>query len=426
MGQNVFQTAVEVSRKFNAREAGQDVAKKTLDKLEHSPNFILLFSTIHYENHGGFQELLNGVWDVLPENIPLVGGTVAGFMNQHGCFTRGVAILATYSEDIDVQIGVGHNTKRNPNKAVNDCFSHFKKIDDTKNQLFIEIVSGAIIPKFPRIGRQSVIKSKSAGETSIKLLPLISHLNMGADRADEILDLIVNRFPKSKLIGITCMDDRKFIKSYQFINGKVLENALCVMKLSGNFKYEMKTSFGLVEKEGDPISLELNPDKRLVQKINGKKATQELLEIVGIDQDNVRMLDRFYSQSFYYPFGHYENKFIHACIVSGILGEKVYFANQTSESNLKLFQLTGKQIFESAEALFDSLNNSLNMNFLVMCETYIETLGGQIYKVFDIIKNRINNPFLVLFVGGESVSYGDGVPHYLYESLNSLAVDTNG
>jgi len=194
------------------------------------------------------------------------------------------------------------------------------------------------------------------------------------------------------------------------------------MKLNCNLDCNLNTSFGLVEKQGDAYSFELNPDKRLVKKINGEKATGELYNIVGIDQNNVKMLDRFYSQSFYYPFGCYKKDFIHACIVSGILGEKVYFANQASETKLKLFQITGKQILKSTEKLFASLSNDINLNFMIMCETYIETLGGQIYKIYDMIKNRVNNPFLVLFVGGESISYGDGVPHYLYESLNCLTV----
>jgi len=417
-----FEASIGMSRKWYAREAGQEVAKTAIEKLGHSPKFFLLFSTIHYEKHGGFEEFLNGVWDILPEGTPLIGGTVAGFMNQHGCFTKGATSLAVYSEDIDVEIGVGHNTKRNPKKAVDECFSKIKNLDDNKNQFFFEIVSGAEIPNFPRIGRQSVIKSKRAGETSIKLLPLISHLNMGADRADEILDNIIDRFPNSKLIGMTCIDNRKFIHNYQFFKDKLLENALCIIKLNCDLNCELKTSFGLVEKKGDVIDFELKPDRRLVQKINGKKATEELLNIVGIDQDNVRLLDRFYSQSFYYPFGCYKNDFIHVCIVSGILGEKVYFANQVDKTNLNLFQLTGKQILKSTEELFSSFSDDLHLNFMIMCETYIETLGNQIYKIYDMIKNKVNNPFLVLFVGGESISYGDGIPHYLYESLNSLTV----
>ena len=79
-----LKASVGLSRKWDAREAGREVARNTIEKLSHPPNFLLLFSTIHYEKHGGFEEFLNGVWDVLPEGTPLVGGTVAGFMNKNG------------------------------------------------------------------------------------------------------------------------------------------------------------------------------------------------------------------------------------------------------------------------------------------------------------------------------------------------------
>ena len=56
-----------MSRKWDALEAGREVARNTIKKLKTPPDFFLLFSTIHYEKHGGFQEFLNGVCDILPE-----------------------------------------------------------------------------------------------------------------------------------------------------------------------------------------------------------------------------------------------------------------------------------------------------------------------------------------------------------------------
>lgn len=420
MGKNDFQTVVEMSRKFNAREAGQDVAKKTLNKLEHSPNFILLFSTIHYDNHGGFQELLNGVWDILPEHTPLIGGTIAGFMNQYGCFTRGVAILAVWSKDIDVEVGVGHNTKRNPKKAVNECFSNFNKDDNDFNEFFIEVVSGPEIPNFPKIGRQTVVKSKTGGAALAKILPMLSVSNMGIDRADEILNQIVIKNSNSKLIGVVCLDDRRLFKNYQFLNKDVLKEALCLLRIRSRLNFKLNTAFGLKKKEGVKVDIDIGNDKHLISKINNNQATEELYRIIGIDSENVGMIDRFYSQAFYYPFGYDRDNFIHACMLGGILGEKVYFANQVNDKKLSLYELTGKQILKSTEDLFSNLSENTSINFSVMCETYIETMGRHIYKIYDMIKYKTQKPFLIVFAGGESIYYGDGTPHHLYESLNNL------
>ena len=49
----------------------EKVARTAIEKLSRPPDFFLLFSTIHYEKHGGFEEFLAGVWDVLPKGTPL-------------------------------------------------------------------------------------------------------------------------------------------------------------------------------------------------------------------------------------------------------------------------------------------------------------------------------------------------------------------
>ena len=114
MKNSEIQASVGMSRKWDAREAGREVARTTLEKLKTPPNFFVLFCTIHYEKHGGFQELLNGVYDVLPPNTPLIGGTVTGFMNNYGCYARGTTGLGVSSRYMDVAIGYGKNTKREP------------------------------------------------------------------------------------------------------------------------------------------------------------------------------------------------------------------------------------------------------------------------------------------------------------------------
>lgn len=117
MKKQEIDAAVGMTRKWDAREAGREVARNTIKQLNSPPNFFLLFSTIHYRDHGGFEEFLNGVWDVLPEGTPLIGGTVAGFMNNYGVYTQGATALSVSSSNMDISIGYGKNTKRNPKKA---------------------------------------------------------------------------------------------------------------------------------------------------------------------------------------------------------------------------------------------------------------------------------------------------------------------
>ena len=183
MGEPKLEAAIGMSRKWDAREAGREVTRSTIEKLTRPPDFFLLFSTIHYEKNGGFEELLNGVWDVLPKGTPLAGGTVAGFMNNYGCYARGATALAFSYPNINVTVGVGNNTKRNPKKAAKECAEMIMK-QNTKVDFYFEFISGPIIPTFPGIGKQTVIRSKTSGNLMKKMIPALFRANRGTDRAD--------------------------------------------------------------------------------------------------------------------------------------------------------------------------------------------------------------------------------------------------
>lgn len=201
-----FKAAVGLSRKWNAREAGREVAADTLQKLGKGikPNFILLFSTIHYEKHGGFHEFLNGVWDVLPEGTPLIGGTVAGFINPQGCYTRGTTALAVNYPNMDVAIGIGKDTKKGPQQSAKQCANMIteKLKNSTYNNNFIfELISGTTI-FFPYIGLIKIIKSRPIGELIIKVLPSLTFaFGGGLGKEEVILEHLVKNLPEYTLLG---------------------------------------------------------------------------------------------------------------------------------------------------------------------------------------------------------------------------------
>ena len=408
-----FEASVGMSRKWDAREAGREVAESTIRKLHRPPDFFLLFSTIHYEKHGGFQEFLNGVWDVLPEGTPLIGGTVAGFMNNYGCYTRGACALAISDSEIKVVIGVGHNTKRNPRKAVRQCIEMMKKQDVTPD-FYLELISGPIIPTFPIIGKQTVIKSKTFGGLMKNMVPLLWKFNMGTDRADEALEYLANHLDKP-IIGSVCHDDGKLSRNYQFYKKKILKNAIMLLGISGMENPQFKTVTPLLSR-GKKIKISLAKDRRTVKEINGKKATQELCRILNWNQNDIKEVEKFYSQAFYYPFCYLKKDKIHAAMLGLLLGESVYFANRIESKELELFGLTGNKIITDCRELFAQQKKTM---FGVMCETYIETLGNQIYTIQEMAEKSTEN-FVILFSGGESIVNQDMIPHHLYESINIL------
>jgi hypothetical protein len=106
MAETDFKASVEISRKWDGEEVAIEIVDKIKNKMS-KPKFILLFTTIHYEKE--FKKLLSGIKDAFPDS-PLIGGTVAGFMTQEGCYTRGVTALAVDYPNMNVAVGIGHNT----------------------------------------------------------------------------------------------------------------------------------------------------------------------------------------------------------------------------------------------------------------------------------------------------------------------------
>ena len=79
-----LEASIGHSRKWDAYAAGREVAETAIKNLKHPPSFFVVFSTMHYRKNGGFRKFLDGIWEILPDGTPLIGGTVAGFINNYG------------------------------------------------------------------------------------------------------------------------------------------------------------------------------------------------------------------------------------------------------------------------------------------------------------------------------------------------------
>jgi len=418
-----FEASVGMSRKWNAREAGREVAENTLKKLNHKPSFFLLFSTIHYEKHGGFQKFLDGVNEVIPEGTPIVGGTVAGFMNNSGCFTRGASGLAVFSPDLEISAGIGYNTKKNPNGAVN---SVKKNISKTKknHKAMIEILSTAVIPKLPGVGQKNVILSKKIGDSFVKLLPAMKRLNYGYDRSDEILELLSKSFPDQKIIGGCTMDDNKFLNNYQFYNQEVKTNSLVGLHISTDYELNVKSIIGYDVVKDVSFSIDdISKDRHVVKKMDGRSARSALFEKLNLNIEERDAAFLLYKNVYYYPLGFLKDNIWHACMVGLIYGENLIFGNQIQDDKLTLLQVSTEQTIRKLNEMIDEIENKQSrFIFGIACETFLETLGKNIFKVQETLA-KTDIPFLIPFVAGESIYTPKIGAHHLYETINLLTLN---
>ena len=410
-----FKAAVGLSRQWDARKAGREVANTTLAKLGRDPDFFLLFSTIHYEKYGGFQEFLNGVWEVLPEGTPLIGGTVAGFINNYGCFTRGATAMAVSYPNIDVAVGVGRNTKRNPKKAARECAGMIKKgLKDSKytNKFLFKMTSGVMLPQFPIVGFIPVIKSRIIGKLVIKFSDIMHLLQRGIGREEEVLEELVKCLPEYYISGGSTYDDNRMITNYQFFKDRFLTNALVGLGISFNLNVSINTSHGLTETDVKFRVTRLDNKDRTISEINGKPAVEEMFRLLGLCKDMLN--ERIHRITYYTPLGFKKNNTLFPEVMGFFMGDSIMCGYKIENPELCVLNASGKSLLNSIDEnlkLFEG--EDIVMGLGTSCSVRMETLGHGAFSIWDKLKNFFDGkPFLLVYGAGEDVYNPDSKSYY--------------
>ena len=419
-----FEAAVGMSRKWDAREAGREVARDTIEKLSRPPDFFLLFSTIHYEKHGGFQKFLNGVWDVLPKGTPLIGGTVVGFMNNYGCFTRGATALAASYSNMDVAIGFGKNTKRNPKKAAKQNTEMIEKklaLSSYKNKFLLNFVSSAKVMKIPGQGYKKVIDSGLASRFVTIFFGLSQYLfQKGSGREDEFFEEIIKKMPDYSMILGTSVDDYKGIRNYQFFNTTVSTDSVVNLGLTSDLNVDAYTTHGMKTTDIKFKITKLSRDRHIIQKINGQPAVKTLLELLDWPEGYLNEKTMFH-RILYYPICIKRNMRDVPVVMPFILKDAIVTPCQVDKSEVSILTVSGKDLIASMEENINYFDNiKPEFGLFSACGTILQTLG---YKT-DLIRRTIldyfkEKPFLMFFCAGEGSYSPNNNIHYANMSFNS-------
>ncbi|MFC2163138.1 FIST N-terminal domain-containing protein [Candidatus Altiarchaeota archaeon] len=418
-----FTAAVGLSRLWDAYEAGREVAQDLLKQMgDKEPDVVLLFSTIHYKHHGGFKKLLKGIHEILPKKTRLIGGTVTGFIIQQGCFTRGVTLQGIYYSDMDFSIAVGHNTKRNPKKAANDCIKQIKgELSESKyHNLFIyEIISGTKIPEIPGMGIKRVIKS----EKIAALFNLMSDFSLkilqkGVGREDEILPLLVEAFPDAYLIGGSSFDDYNLIENYQFVDNTLLTNALILLAIKSNLTQSVNTTYGLQETNKTFVVTKTTGHGRTITEIDNKPANKGWLDAMDWPED---VLDeKIHRKTFYCPVGFIHKGILHPNVPAFFWGKSILCGYNVKEPNHRVFIASGRSLIDSVEENMIKIKNKNNLAvFIVSCAVRLGGLGSKIFNVREKIIDSIGDtPFVCIYVTGEDTYSPEVGERHVNESFN--------
>jgi hypothetical protein len=360
--QHNIEASIGLSRKWDAREAGREVARSAIKKLNQPPSFFLLFSTIHYKDHGGFQEFLNGVWEVLPKGTPVVGGTVAGFINNNGCYTMGATALAVSYPNIDVAIGIGKHVKRNPKNATKNCVKTLKrelKNSKFKNKFLINLISSPTIPKVPIFGRINIIKSKLVGSIITHIgVRLFSYTGGGYGKEEDVVNYLAFYLPDYYIVGGSTVDQGKMLSSYQFVGSKVYTNSVVALGCCVDLPIYLDGLIGAFETNKEfQITKTIYKD-RIAAKIDNQPAKKRFFELIGFPEEIFKDLEAFYYKTGdYYPIAFDENK-EDVRGIGAIYGNDIVFTHRMPGNHARFLSISGKEIIKSIDTLIKGSNTS--------------------------------------------------------------------
>ncbi len=422
MSNEEFEASVGMSRKWDAREAGREVAETTLDGLSNGPDFFLVFSTIHLKNHGGFQEFLNGIWDVLPENTPLIGGTLAGFINRHGCFTRGTTAVAISYPHMDVSTGLGEHTKRSPKKAGRQAslqILHGLKQSSYKQKFLFSIISGPTLPQSDRFGTMKIIKDATASKLLSKLTNISTRINqVGLGRETEVLMEISKQLMDYSLLGISTNDDNNYTNHYQFYGKKVFENAALLLGINIDLSIDIHSSFGMMSTGEKSKITGLENWNYVIKTLDNRSATDVFFEKRNLSKDIITE-ENIHRITPFIPVGCYhQDGTLHPYPIASFLGDYLLLGHDVVSDELEFFTASGKSLIDVVDESFNALPDDPSFVLISSCAGRLETLGREVYKVKEKITERIGDDFLVLHGLGEAKKETNKLPHLLQESFN--------
>jgi len=418
----LFEAAVGLSREWNARKAGREVAEDTLKKLGKDPDFFLLFSTIHYEKYGGFKEFIKGVWEVLPEGTPLIGGTVSGFMNNQGCYTRGATALAVSYQNMNIATGVGRDTKRSPARAAKDCAKMIRKgLDSSKYEhgFIIDAISGGLSFQIPFVGRRRVFQDIPGMLANLTTSITSSLFSKGPGREEEVLEKLKDCLEDFCIMSGSSMDDNQFISNYQFYNKEVLENSIVCLGIKTDLGFDIIRDHGLSQTKKELKITKISSDRRFIYEINGKPAVQELLRLM--EWPNEYITEKLlHDRTLYYPLGFNHNGEMAIDVIALVSGNSLCMVHQVKEDTLYVLSASGRELASAVDTCIQPFKERRPLfGFIYSCGIRLDTLGSSIFRTQERLSEYFKGvPFLATYVTGEGVYKPESSLQYGNDTFN--------
>lgn len=277
MPKNVF-AGVGMSKADDAFTAGKEAVEQAMEQMKKQggkkPTFGLVFCSggKYGKNDKTIQKLVDGAHSIFGDT-PWVGCTTCGEISNSGATTNSCVACVISSDYLQVGIGVGNDVHRNPieagEKAVREATLNLKR--------------EKIITPYLRYLAE---KRKTSAElmqmySYFVLLFSPGHTLDGSGLEDGVVEGVYKIIGKQiPVIGGTAGDDARMLKTYEFTNGKIYDDAAIATAISTGVRVGFSFGHGYVP-TGETCVV-TKSDGYLVHEIDKKPAADSYAKLLGM------------------------------------------------------------------------------------------------------------------------------------------------
>jgi len=414
-------TAVVTSTIKDSYGAGRQIGEKIVKKIGKSPDLILFFCTLDYKENGGFEKLLKGIYNTLPDETQLAGGIVPGFLNKDGCYARGATALAISYPNMNICIGIGKNTKRNPKKAARTAVAQIKAGLKNKyeNKIIFSIISGPKNPDLPGVKNTNIINSKIKAGFMLYMFSFMQKVfQKGFGKEREVLEEITKKLTDFHLIHTSNYSKPPFTENYQFHNKNVLDEKAVVVAIETDMNFKLNFATG-VEKTNKNLEItNLTNDRKVIKKINKKPPLEEYIKKIGMSKEEFEE-QKWTDITAKYPLGFIENNKTILRSPLLILGNYMGFLTKIEYNNVFIADVNPKKMISATNEVLNA--EKPFFGFFTSCIARRDLLGIKVFEVQEKMKQYFEDKdFLLIYSGSEGVYKPNEKLYYLNETITSV------
>ena len=376
------------------------------------PKLIIVFSSTHID----VQKFLDNFCLKFDESTKIVGCTTVGEFSNNSLSDNSVVCLAIDSENIEVGVGIGKEISKNGELAGQNSAN--KAVGDLKisNEFLLQNKQQTDAQKYTKASKSLALifpDGMSGSEESV---------------VSGVMDALSSGTP---IFGGSCGDNLNQKKTLQFVGNNVFSDSVLTVLLVSNAKFSFISNHGWIPSSNGVFVTKSS--KRIVYELNHERASKVYADLLNIDEKSLL-------QDTNIAFGIGNRNPFGAPDITGELwlkhpksvnsdGSITFFSDVPQGVALSLTTGKNKELLNATEDSLNYINDDLedlSCALVFNCVARKEFLKNDSLKQeFDLIKQKLNCPFIGFFTMGEQSKTRSGMVGHRNQTINIVALSKN-